>query len=41
MEIKHEHGHYVLYISGQFAGSYDTFTEAADAYEEYKEAAAV
>lgn len=37
MEIKHEQGHYVLYISGQFAGSYDTFTEAAKAYEETRE----
>ena len=37
MEIKHEQGRYTLYISGQFAGNYDTFKEAADAYEEMRE----
>lgn len=37
MEIKHEGGRYVLYISGKFAGSYDTFTEAVRAYEQYEE----
>ena len=36
MEIKHEGDHYVLYISGKFSGSYDTFTEAVEAYEELR-----
>ena len=37
MEIKHEQEHYTLYISGKFAGNYDTFGEAVRAYEEIKE----
>ena len=41
MEIKHEYDHYVLYIHGKFAGSYDTFMEAVNAYEEYEEEKAV
>lgn len=40
VEIKNEHGHYVLYISGKFAGSYDTFMEAVKAYEEHEEESA-
>ena len=36
MEIKHVREHYELYISGKFEGSYDTFKEAADAWEDYR-----
>ena len=36
IEIKNEHGHYVVYIDGTFYGSYDTMTEAAQDIDEYK-----
>lgn len=34
MVIKREHGHSLLYVNGIFEGSYDTWSEAVDAYEE-------
>jgi hypothetical protein len=36
IEIKNEHGHYVVYINGTFYGSYDTMTEAAQDIDDYK-----
>lgn len=35
MEIKRDkHGFYTLYIDGVFDGNYDSYTEAAHAYEQ-------
>lgn len=36
IEIKSEHGHYVMYVNGKFYGSYDTVSEAANDIDEIK-----
>ena len=37
MEIKNENGNYVLYISGELIGTYNTFNEAVKSYEKIME----
>lgn len=42
MEIKRgKRGYYTLFVNGDFEGNYDSYTEAANAYEEIRAEEAV